>query len=306
MKPLFHIGIFLAGALTTTTSVAQSYTPFYIDSSTWIMYEVHPVIGPEDGHSYWMNYTLEDTLISDTTYAILARRNLCSLFPDQNGTLHHIENLNTSEMRFGGIREANKKVYVRYFDTGEEILLYDFDVEAGDTVYFTPDIFTIIRSVNPPSNGLVNYTVSNSTAWAYPHETGFLYEGFGSSYGLFGSYDSYLTDLLCFERHLPSDSLIGACTPCAQYISVSAEVAEDNAGAIQVYPNPATSHLILESVTPMVMITALDMTGKVCATYAADSRRVVLDITGIPSSLLILRIQLEDERQIVKRVMKYW
>jgi len=152
MKLKFFISayILLIFSGSSTSLLAQDYTPFFIAHSKWVMSRVNPIIGPEDGHFYWENYTLQDTLIGDKTYTILARRNLCSLSPDMSGELHPDPTLNTNEMIVGGLREENRKVYVIHFDTNTEQLLYDFDIAVGDTIHFTPTVFTIIRALNPP------------------------------------------------------------------------------------------------------------------------------------------------------------
>ncbi len=290
-----------------TVCFAQVYTPFYLQDSKWVITRTYPVLGPGDGHDYWEDYTLADTVISDTTYTILARRNLCRLFPDMSGVLHNDANLDTHERLVGGLREENKKVYIRYFTSPIERLLYDFDVAVDDTVYFTPTVFTIIRSVNPPQNGLISYTVTNSTAFAYPYETGTLFEGIGSSYGLFGSYDSYLTDLLCFARDAEGDSLAMACTPCSQFITSNKDdQIRPGSLSVKVYPLPTRGMLTVESGIEinLLKITVLDITGHVLLQIPCSTNQVELDLSLLPASILILVIQYNNGAQVVKRVVK--
>ena len=291
-----------------TSLFAQDYTPFFIAQSKWVMSKVYPIIGPGDGYVYWENYTLQDTLVEGKTYTILARRNLCSSWPDMSGELHADPTLNTNEMIVGGLREENKKVFVINFGNNTEQLLYDFDVVVGDTIHFTPTVFTIIRALNPPVDGLVNYTVTNSTAFSYPFETGTLSEGFGSSYGLFGSYDSYLTDLLCFARDEEADSLEYQCTPCSQYVTVNTQdPIMTGAGNVNIYPNPTHSILTLQTNREVNIqeISIMDVNCKLLERISCSDHQVEIDLSALPASILILAIQLDNKHEVVKRVLKY-
>ncbi|MEL6670356.1 MAG: hypothetical protein AAFP08_15400, partial [Bacteroidota bacterium] len=73
----------------------QEYTPFYLDNAKWTMQAISPVIGSEDGQSYWEIYTLDDTLVADQVYRKIVVRNICELWPDFEGNLQLNTTINT-------------------------------------------------------------------------------------------------------------------------------------------------------------------------------------------------------------------
>jgi|GEM_PF-6032465 len=308
LKYFISTNILLIFTCLFTSCFAQGYTPFFINHSKWVMEKIYPVIGPGDDYLYWENYTLHDTVLDNKTYTILARRDLCFLWADQSGDLHKDPTLDTSERLIGGLREENKKVYEFDFYNHSEQLLYDYNIVVGDTLYFTPTVFTIIRALNPPENGLVNYIVTNSTAYSYPFETGKLTEGFGSSYGLFGTYYSSFNDLLCFARDEQADSLGYSCTPCSQYFTVGTQEPEiSDSGNVKIYPNPTQGILTLETnnENKILEITVLDIAGQLLKKDNYNTNHVELNLSDFPASIFLLRIRFDNNFEVMKRVVKF-
>jgi Secretion system C-terminal sorting domain len=315
---------------------AQDYIPFYLDNVKWTMERVNPVLGPEDGHSYWEIYTLNDTLINDKVYRKVATRNLCEQWPDSQGNLQFNNSIVTDEFIFGGIREENKKVYflrfgeapqwpilqgrIKNFSLEEEHLLYDFDVSPGDTIhfsdltsstitngdtsYFTANFFTIIIDQIAPTQDHKRYEVTNSSSFAFPLETGTLMEGVGSSYGFFGSYDSFLTFLRCFSINEEIMFFDQNCGPCSGYVSTN-DVEELR--KFKIFPNPTSSNLNVVSTTNFKIkeIEIYNSVGKLLIANKYSSNEIQLDLSGFYSGIFFLYIKFENgDEQIEKVVVK--
>jgi hypothetical protein len=280
-------------------------------------------------------YTLNDTLINNKSYRIVATRNLCQLWPDLQGNLKPNPLINANEFIFGGIREENKKVYfikfnsnpawsifqnnLRGFNLDQEHLLYDFDVTPGDTIHFSDLIFKsiingdttihiqkhfskIIDQINPVQ-GHKRYEVANSSAFSFPWETGTLIEGIGSSYGLFGSYDSFLSYLICFEINGEALLFDQECAPCDGYVSTNNI---DELSELQIYPNPTTGRLNITSQTNFEIdeIKIMDSVGKLMQANKYSSNHIELDLSNFYSGILLIHIKFTNGYELVKKVVK--
>ena len=313
---------------------SQEYTPFYLDNAKWTMESVWPVSGPEDRYAFWEIYTLNDTLINNKIYRKVATKNLCELVPDFQGNLHYNNSINTNEFIFGGIREENKKVYflnfnqepqwtilqprLKSFSTDEEHLLYDFDLTLGDTIhfsdltyytvtngdtsYFTKNYFTIVIDQLSSIQDHIRYEVTNSSAYAFPLETGTLLEGIGSSYGFLGSYDSFLTELRCFEINGEVLIFDQNCSPCAGYVSTNKI---DELNKLKIYPNPANSSLNVRSHTNSKIkeIQILDSVGRLLRVNKYSSKNIQIDLSSFCSGIIFLHIKFENGYEQVKKVV---
>ncbi|HZV70300.1 MAG TPA: T9SS type A sorting domain-containing protein [Saprospiraceae bacterium] len=293
-------------------SYSQEYIPFFVDNVKWTMERTHPVPGQGDGHSFWEIYTLNDTLINNKIYRKVATKNLCRKWPDMQGNLHYDYSIVTKEYIFGGIREENKKIYLlRFtpypqwslfqqnippFNLEEEHLLYDFDVTPGDTIHFTGNYFTIIIDQIASSQNYKSYEVTNSSAYYFPFETGTLQEGLGSSYGFFGSYDSYLTDLICYTINDHN------CAPCTGFVSTDNI---DVSGNLKIYPNPANDilNVISESDFLIEEIKITDSTGKLLGVRKFSNHTIQLDLSGFPAGIIFLHIILRTGFNQVQKVV---
>ena len=299
------------------------------------MERISPTLGPGDGHSFWEIYTLNDTLINNKIYRVVATRNLCQLWPDLQGNLNPNPLINTNEFIFGGIREENKKVYflkfnsdpawsilqsqLRGFSLDQEHLLYDFDVTPGDTIHYSDLIFksivngdttiyieknfsNIIKQISPVQ-GHKRYEVANSSAFSFPWETGTLIEGIGSSYGFFGSYDSFLSYLICFEINGEALLFDQECDPCDGYVSTKNI---DELSELQIYPNPTTGRLNITSQTNFEIdeIKILDSVGKLMQAERYSSNNIELDLSNFYSGVLFIHITFTNGYEQVKKVVK--
>ncbi len=239
---------------------SQSYTPFFTENAEWTMKKVYPTVGPGDNTDYWKIYTRSDTLINGKVYQELVLDKLCKwLYALGQVTILH--QFQYDDFPIGAIREEDKKVYFYPYQLppewfsggfesclatltpGQDHLLYDFGALPGDTVYFSNNRFTIINEVLNPVQNLAVTQVTPSNTFIFPHETGTWTEGIGSSYGLLGSYDSYLHYLVCFKQNNSPLVYNGQCLPCPP--PSSTDETELNA-SVKVFPNPVEDRLFLQ------------------------------------------------------------
>ncbi|MBK6622890.1 MAG: hypothetical protein IPG32_19265 [Saprospirales bacterium] len=120
----------------------QDYSPMAIEDAHWLMYDPGEIIpGPE-----WEYFIKGDTVINDKVYKKVYQRNF---FWDDSPYITPYPYIIEEEGLFGAIRDDTilRKVYMvrfppsilDYSDLGgcplqEEFLLYNFDIEPGDTL----------------------------------------------------------------------------------------------------------------------------------------------------------------------------
>jgi len=209
-----------------------------------------------DRTTYEMLYGLKgDTLINDTLY-----NKLYTL----SDTILSVENL---QDYIGGFRQEGQKVWFRPLWHNQEILLYDFSVSVGDTVWHNgaayysrpfpaevrfdvgiPDAYSIILEIEV-INGIKTYKVENRNAGIHDW-----YTGIGTKFGLFGSIlwfpmtgDTY--NLACFKHNDTvkyQNNL--KCNKCFCG-GGSGGIDEKNISSdenVRVYPVPSNGNVIIE------------------------------------------------------------
>jgi hypothetical protein len=172
-------------------SVAQDYVPFPDSNAIWTSYRIDVTCGDPLYICYFDQFTLTgDTIIGTYSYNKIVR----------GGSI--------SNNYFGGIRNdiPEKKVYFLKAYTDIDTLLYDFNINIGDTVpvsYTNSNVYpapwTVISIDSIFANGQYRkrFNISN-TGW----ETS-LIEGIGSVGGLFEEYfyPEGSSTLLCFFQN---------------------------------------------------------------------------------------------------------
>lgn len=236
MKKILNISILLLLSLNIFT---QEYVPLVKDSIVWSEIYKHSVYEPGDYTPYYYGLLNEDTLIEEKNYYKLY---------SFNDTIYNIENANY----WGAIREENKKVYYRgkldfMGDIDEEILIYDFSVNSGDTIYlgnlFAVNEYMIVSEIDSIQiNGnyrkriLFMYDDYIWTEWI---------EGIGNTKGLLYTSGDIPTDgsnhfLVCYfhNDHLfYHNNEYDNCFPL--YTDIK-DLNTVDINALQVYPMPIT------------------------------------------------------------------
>ncbi|HEX5003512.1 MAG TPA: T9SS type A sorting domain-containing protein [Bacteroidia bacterium] len=216
----------------------------------------------------------------------------------------------------GAIRNdsAQKKVY--YYEQGSagEVVLYDFNLNLGDTLPITYTNVVALNRVNKIDSVLVG-TVYHRRFWLNdismpppgPQDSGFvaLIEGIGSTYGL-------LTPLLIpfeFECHLACVTVDSttvypdASTSCS-FITTGIASAPPEI-QLSIYPNPVTSESAVE--WPLtkgpLSLQLVNSLGQVLLTTDVTGRTsYTLSREGLPGGIYLLQLRGPSAGSAVQRI----
>jgi hypothetical protein len=262
---LFNTKVIIAGALLMMTAVTSSaqineylmHNPVWRDSSSCAV--PFPCI-QQEGYNY---YTAGDTVWNGLTYKKMLKKGtgvnnwfgpppaLCS------GTYIYVDTVPAFLLR-----SAGKKMFIKTLFEPNEELLYDFDLDVGDTLPNTYNnlpgniiYVTAIDSFYTPYGYRKIFTLAGAN-WAQ-----YLIEGVGSSHGLIeplGNFFDCGYQLLCFSLNDTSWYPVQGIS-CNIPLG-SGELSDQS--KMTVSPNPFSSEATIFSARPlrdarMVLINAL-------------------------------------------------
>jgi len=261
---------------------AQQYTPFFSQDSTdqWLDFYSYTNSGNcffEKSTSYYLD---GDTVFSGQTYVQLHSITFWVWRYFMNPTCptdtdHYLE-------FHGGLREANKQVFYTT-GTGPERLIYDFNLEVGDTVP-DPSGYTSPSSYD----WLVIQSIDSTLAFGSYRKRFIIYngqmivEGIGSSRGLLYPIDLYVWDeylSLCYaEQGVPLYASSGQTCDFDLTSSINDDNTLDN--RVIVYPNPVASNSAFQmrfEQAEQRTITLQRMDGSAVQTYQTNDQTFTSD-----------------------------
>ena len=107
----------------------QDYCPFDFENGLWEA-DFYQAGGPDAIYqSQYNDYAAGDTLVNDSLLCYKLRRTWWDCGPADEFTCFDEENYTPFNYELGIICEQNKRIYYKVN------LLYDFNVEVGDTIY---------------------------------------------------------------------------------------------------------------------------------------------------------------------------
>jgi hypothetical protein len=257
----------------------------------------------------------DDTTIHGIVYKKIMRR-VFDTMVDKNANYelpYYNKPANRIDKYYAAIREDNKKVYVRYtelYDTTQEALLYDFNLDIGDT---TPMYGVIIGidSVQVFGHFRKRFIVYNDYASVkdtthYIEGIGILEEGLIRRYlGQFGGYA-----FICFNQNdsvLQPPSPYNPQTPCYHLwpFDIPASVPGiESPGEITVYPNPFLDDINIESANASIA-NLFNSMGQSILVSKANYGKIHLNTSGIADGIYFLNLynkqgQLIDKQKLIK------
>ncbi|MDF2437525.1 MAG: hypothetical protein K0Q95_1901 [Bacteroidota bacterium] len=202
---------------------------------------------------------------------------------------HSIMYSNYSDYR-AGIREdlAQKKVFIVDKYESQESLLYDFTLEAGDTIKG-------YLSYGPMTVGLVDSVMINTTyrkRWhinaAIPNAYEII-EGIGSSRGMLNAYNDfeYYSNLDCFSENGSSlyPSNTGSCG-----LLTSIDQITSPSEIFQVFPNPSSGIFKIKAELN-ASIKVCNILGEEILNVKLISDPALIDLSGYPDGVYFITLQ---------------
>jgi len=145
------------------------------------------------------------------------------------------------------VRDTLQKIYIRYgIDTSEQ-LLYDFNLNIGDTLPLSFNNWDTIKVVSIDSIRILN-TYRKRFHVVGQWQDGFLVEGVGHSGGFvepMGIVFGFGSALICFGM---GDSAYYPVVDSTCNLNVGINEKQLSANVISIYPNPTTNSLMIETI----------------------------------------------------------
>lgn len=285
---------------------SQNYVAFPTEGAHWnvyLEYSIHE--SPTD--TVLLRYVLNsDTIINQVKY-----NRLCL----------EVGNLNSPTIRpIGGIREENKKIYFIGNDFlgyphDEELILYDFSKQVGDTVFLDNVFYSRIDNIDSvviSGEYRKRYKVKSNNNYYFPDEEYWI-EGIGSvKNGLLGHITMIPTccyhfwEHICFEENGEVKYLNPAFDSCFPDNLISSVKQKSFESDIKIFPNPADQELIIEnsSLNEHIILKIIDIKGSIIREQTINYGRtkiVLPNVLGILNIVLINEIgQIIKSEKIVK------
>ena len=281
------------GILMSAMVFSQDYFPFPDSNAIWNEYSIH-VEYPTSVSSKTRYGTIGDTIIDNLEYSKIYR-----LIDDT------CLNISNAEY-FGAIREENKKIFtLTTFHGDTEILLYDFSVEEGDTIYSNAQVgymaYPVVIS-NIDSVILLDGT-TRKRYWINGSLDEFWIEGIGSQGGIFTPITDLITNyyephLSCFKQYETTTYLNNySCDKCFCSLGTLIKGINGLQNEIQLIPNPASNYIKIDFELNMESsITRLfNSSGKLIESTLSNSFPVQLNIGNLPNGIYLIQIDTENK-----------
>lgn len=213
---------------------------------------------------------------------------------------------------------ANKKVfYIRYWDTqNEEVLLYDFNLEIGDTIqtYLTTDIGSIDPKIVEEIDSVLISSVNDTYAKRYKLSDYlldlYIIEGLGSMGGLVDQIlegFEYDNKVICFQNDNDDLNWDNGGNNSCDIISSVYEPKLTNTN-LRLSPNPAANHIevllkdAMNSSNPLINIYQIN--GLLVQSIPMRSTSVNLNIEDYHSGVYIIEIESDGVVQAREKFIK--
>ncbi len=288
----------LAAMLIFCNATAQQYRPFPYGNAWWTFtYGAKPsMVNSYATYEDMYIATGTDTIIAGKTYQKIAQRTFIQTsttgFPKLTGG-----RASSSDKYAFGIREDNKRIYIRYNNDTTEALLWDFNKLIGDTIKFVTEYNT---GNTKALNAIITGTDSVSIGGVYrkrfltgnPNVT--LIDGLGLNGFLF-YYGDIMTIYggtpICYtENSITYNPFNTSCVYIYPNTTPANVQGVPGNQPASIYPNPFSNQLNIDADAAFVKLT--DAMGKVVMNEAIHAKTI--NTTNLPAGLYILTLQDKD------------
>jgi len=321
MKKLLSTFIFL-GVYLNSFSQANVYHQFPISNAIWREYHYEYAFqSPDHACSDYQNVIDGDTVVGSFIYHKIRSSGNYYPYPYCTWPTYTPGFFNYYR---GAFREdtLNRKVYFLPADSISESLLYDFNLNIGDTLP-TSYINNEHNDVSYPFSSVVtsvdSVLIGNSyrkrfeiSGYNFPNVFGpyvYLIEGIGSTFGLL----SWLrpdpevpigSTLLCFN-HYGITMFPDSNYQCDIVSSIKENEIKLEPG-IQIFPNPfnLTTEIVFDKTYHTVEMTFTDIQGKLIKSQKYfNCDMIILAREGIDNGIYFLRLTLDNEYIETKKIL---
>lgn len=207
---------------------------------------------------------------------------------------------------------ANKRIYYRESVESNDTLLYDFNLELGDTLptsyVYNPEwanIITVdqIDSITQNGISLKQYHL-NGAGWG----NSYLIEGVGSTHGLFSpiiGFFEFTWDMTCYLNY-EKMIFLGGSYWCDQ-IPVDIEEVKDEQQAV-IYPNPFDDAVSIDlpgTEDQAVTVEILNTTGQQVYSKITSGSHIRVNTKAIVSGLYFIRVYTGLKSVLTQKMIKY-
>ena|SRR5690554_7205260 len=305
MRKLLLILLLLISTVTFGQNY-QGYVPFPTKDAYWLEHSENVSQHLPDKCIDYEYRFAGDTVISPFQYSVIERTEIDQTTPNGCGPPW---NAQISISTFGYLRNdsANKKVWLRFPNSNQDTLFYDFDFNIGDTIrngdfYMSPPFNQVVDSVDTVYlGGHYRRKLYYSNPCGSPGEYDFIIEGIGaktgfsfnSSCGLAGTINS----LICMGDSLggiyPDSTTCNLITSISKKFQVKSE--------IKLSPNPTNGILKLQTQAQVQSIEIYNLQGQKVQEVNSKKRKWELPEK---SGLYLIRIQDEKGRVYTEKIIK--
>ena len=295
--------LLLISTILTISATAQrsGYYPFPDSNATWnLHYLFYCMSGGITDEQYSITMSGDTAINSLVYHKIIA--------PYIQGTITGGCLSSISAGYKGAIRQdiAGRKVYIIPPGTSAEQLLYDFNMEVGDSVkgylesFNGKDVVESIDSVFTGSRYLRRWYINHC------YHIYFI-EGIGSTYGLVEVSPGCITDLwdidiTCFQQN-GQTQYPDTAMDCKLTTSINSK--EKNPNPVKVFPNPSNGNFTVQFEEPM-SIREIRLTGLPGneILHQQINRESKTNIGNLPAGIYFLTITGKDDRTTTMKIIR--
>ncbi len=286
MKKLIFL---LIGILITLLTFSQEYYPFPDTNAIW---------NSQYG-GYYGTPKLRFGLRGDTTINSQVYNKVYQIVDDSTLNLVNLT-------YYAAIREnTSKQIFVKISDYDDEILIYDFSLNVGDTIVsnspsgylnYYPCILTGIDSIELENNQFRKRFKINEYTFAQDYWI----EGIGSMGGLFNPIMEYIIgsycELKCFKHNDTALYINNPdCNKCFCTLLTPVIENEESNIFIKIFPNPAKSNINIDFKLAKGLSTVrlLNSYGKIIESRNTDSFPIQMNIDYLHNGIYLIQIDTE-------------
>ena len=248
MKKLFFA---IAGLLISMGSYSQDYYPTVGEDKTWDVLNIITIVPFDTTWATTVYYMGGDTVINSLTYKKI-------IYPDipEAGVYRCMR------------EDASKKVWMYEIWTGEEILMYDYSLQPGDSILLGNMVFSFmhvdsVTMITVDGTQRHRYWLSAAVSYGNYYENWI--EGIGSDKGITNSGSAYFVGghswLLCMLQGSELVYMNPNYTECAMYSAVG----QKQEPQVEICPNPASDRIMINGngkFTGEIAVSLINIEGK--------------------------------------------